>query len=73
MNYFGVPIAHWRYDIATVDGGCRVSEGTWDRRPGWMAVAGGLATGVSDRNTANDSHIKLTLQRLKERAEAEAG
>jgi hypothetical protein len=69
VNYFGVPIAHWRYDIAAVDGGCRVTEGTWDHRPGWMAVAGGLATGISDRDTANDSHIKLTLQRLKERAE----
>jgi hypothetical protein len=69
VSYFGVPIAHWRYDIAALDGGCRVTEGTWDRRPGWMAVAGGLATGVRDRDTANDSHIKLTLQRLKQKAE----
>ncbi|WP_123024892.1 SRPBCC family protein [Mycolicibacterium stellerae] len=70
VSYLGVPIAHWRYDITAKDGGCLVSEGTWDRRPGWMAKAGGLATGVSDRDTANDGHIRLTLKRLKERAEA---
>ncbi len=70
VDYLGVPIAHWRYDIAATDGGCQVTEGTWDRRPGWMAKAGGLATGVSDRGSANAEHIKLTLARLKERAEA---
>jgi hypothetical protein len=70
VSYLGVPIAHWHYDIAARDGGCHVTEGTWDRRPGWMAKAGGLATGVGDRDTANSEHIKLTLQRLKETAEA---
>jgi hypothetical protein len=34
-----------------------------------MAKAGGLATGVRDRDTVNAENIKLTLQRLKERAE----
>src|ERR1700758_4951584 len=32
-----LPIAHWRYDIEPVDGGCRVAEQTWDRRPSWFA------------------------------------
>jgi hypothetical protein len=41
----------------------------WDRRPGWFVKPGGLATGVSDRPTANTEHIQRTLQRLKERAE----
>ena len=70
VSYFGVPVAHWRYDIAAENGGCRVTEGTWDRRPGWFVKPGGLATGVTDRNSANAEHIKLTLQRLKDRAEA---
>jgi hypothetical protein len=70
VSYLGVPIAHWRYDITARDGGCHVTEGTWDRRPGWMAKAGGLATGVSDRDSANADHIKRTLQRLKDKAEA---
>jgi hypothetical protein len=69
VGYFGIPVAHWRYDITPTDGGCRVTERMWDRRPGWFVKPGGLATGVSDRAKANSEHIELTLQRLKERAE----
>lgn len=64
-----IPVAHWRYEIAPAQGGCRVSETTWDHRPGWFRTIAGIATGVRDRDTANGEHIKLTLQRLKERAE----
>ncbi|MGZ8802319.1 MAG: SRPBCC family protein [Mycobacterium sp.] len=64
-----VPIAHWRYDIAPTDGGCTVTESTWDRRPRWIVKPAALTTGISDRNAANTEHIRLTLQRLKERAE----
>ena len=64
------PVAHWRYDITAADGGCTVTESMWDRRAGWFKKVAGLATGVSDRAGANAEHIKLTLQRLKERAEA---
>lgn len=72
VRYLGQPIAHWRYDITAEGSGCRVTEKTWDRRARWMATAGGLATGVTDRDTANDGNIKMTLQRLKEKAEAGA-
>ena len=64
-----VPIARWQYDIAPSAGGCRVTESTWDRRPGWFRKVAGAATGVSDRVAANNEHIRLTLQRLKQRAE----
>ncbi|BDX29698.1 hypothetical protein TUM20985_02450 [Mycobacterium antarcticum] len=64
-----IPVAHWRYDIEPVDGGCRVTEQTWDRRPAWFRKPAGLATGVSDRTGANAKHIEVTLQRLKTRAE----
>lgn len=64
-----IPVAHWRYDIEPVDGGCRVTEQTWDRRPAWFRKPAGLATGVSDRTGANAKHIEVTLQRLKARAE----
>jgi hypothetical protein len=43
------------------------------RRPGWFRVPGGWATGVKDRKSANAEHIKLTLQRLKEKAESSGG
>lgn len=69
VSYLGIPIAHWRYSIDAVDGGCRVTEGTWDRRPAWFRPVGGLASGVPDRTAANRAHIQLTLQRLKQHAE----
>lgn len=65
-----IPIARWQYDIVAADGGCRVTESTWDRRPGWFRGLARRATGVPDRVAANTKHIQLTLQRLKERAEA---
>ncbi|BBY18900.1 SRPBCC family protein [Mycolicibacterium litorale] len=64
-----IPVAHWRYEIAPTATGCRVTESTWDRRPGWFRKPAGWATGVSDRATANAAHIAATLQRLKARAE----
>ena len=64
------PVARWQYDIVAADGGCRVTESTWDRRPGWFRKLAGRATGVTDRVAANTEHIRLTLQRLKQRAEA---
>ncbi len=64
--------AHWRDDLAATDGGCTVTESTWDRRPGWFRKPGGMATGVMDRDSANAEHIRLTLERLKARAESAA-
>jgi hypothetical protein len=69
VTRFGVPVAHWRYDIESTPGGCRVTERTWDQRPGWFKKTAGLVTGISDRDTANAEHIRLTLDRLKARAE----
>ncbi|MBB2770260.1 MULTISPECIES: SRPBCC family protein [Mycolicibacterium] len=65
-----IPVAHWRYEISPTASGCRVTESTWDRRPGWFRKPAGWATGVSDRDTANAGNIAATLRRLKARAEA---
>jgi polyketide cyclase/dehydrase/lipid transport protein len=70
VRYFGVPVARWRYDITGADRGCRVTERTWDRRPGWFTKTAWIGTGVRDRDAANAEHIKVTLARLKEKAEA---
>jgi len=69
VRYAVIPIARWQYDIEEADGGCRVTESTWDRRPGWFRKLAGKSTGVPDRAAANAEHIRLTLQRLKQRAE----
>ena len=60
-----IPIAHWRYDIETIDSKTTVTERMWDRRPGWFVGIGGLATGVRDRGTVNTQHIEATLARLR--------
>jgi hypothetical protein len=70
VNYVGLPIARWRYDIVPDGAGCRVTERTWDRRPGWFSKTAWVGTGVRDRTAANAEHIRLTLQRLKEKAQA---
>ncbi len=70
VSYIGVPVAHWRYDIVADGAGCRVTEQTWDRRPGWFSKTAWVGTGVRNRTAANIEHIRLTLQRLKEKAEA---
>jgi Polyketide cyclase / dehydrase and lipid transport len=70
VRYTVIPIARWRYDIVAADGNCQVTESTWDRRPGWFRKLAPRATGVTDRVAANAEHIRLTLQRLKQRAEA---
>jgi Polyketide cyclase / dehydrase and lipid transport len=69
VRYTVLPIAHWRYDIVPEGSGCRVTERTWDRRPGWFSKTAWIGTGVRDRDAANAEHIKLTLARLKAKAE----
>ncbi|MEB3022265.1 SRPBCC family protein [[Mycobacterium] crassicus] len=68
-----IPVAHWAYEITPVDGGCEVTESTWDRRPRWIRGVTRFVTGVADRTAANGEHIRLTLDRLKQRAERNAG
>jgi uncharacterized protein YndB with AHSA1/START domain len=69
VSHTRVPISRWQYDIAPSDSGCKVTESTWDRRPGWYKLPAGLTTGVMNRSGANADHIQTTLQRLKARAE----
>ena len=65
-----VPVAHWRYELTPTENGCTVTEQAWDRRPAWIRKPAEFSTGVRDRTGANVEHIKLTLQRLKARAES---
>ncbi|HEX7322128.1 MAG TPA: SRPBCC family protein [Mycobacterium sp.] len=67
-----IPVARWAYQISAADGGCRVTESTWDRRPRWFLGIANLSTGVKDRVATNTEHIRLTLDRIKQRAEATA-
>ncbi len=66
-----IPVSRWRYEITETGTGvgCRVTESTWDMRPGWFRKPAELATGVRDRAAASARHIDATLARLKQRAE----
>jgi hypothetical protein len=66
----GTAIARWQYDIEPTATGCRVTESWTDRRHPAFARLSGLATGVTDRERANTDHIRITLDRLRQRAEA---
>jgi hypothetical protein len=69
VSSFGLPVSRWQYDIEPTGAGCRVTESTWDRRPGWFRPLTVLATGVRDRDTVNQRNIERTLARLKAAAE----
>ena len=61
VRYSVLPIAHWRYDIVPAEGGgCRVTERTWDRRPGWFSKTGvgrhrGVATATPPTPSTSSS------------------
>lgn len=68
-----LPVSRWSYEITPTDGGCQVTESTWDHRPRWLLGISRLISGVADRKAANAEHIRITLDRLKHKAEQRAG
>ncbi len=70
VTSLGLPVSRWQYDIEPTPTGCRVTESTWDHRPGWFRPITTLATGVTDRGRENQRNIERTLVRLKEAAES---
>jgi hypothetical protein len=70
VRSLGVMVSRWQYDIKATEGGCRVTESTWDRRPAWYKPITALATGVKDRAVTNQRNIEATLRRLKQAAES---
>jgi hypothetical protein len=70
VKSLGLAVSRWQYDIEPTADGCRVTESTWDRRPGWYVPLTVLATGVKDRAVTNQRNIEATLERLKVVAES---
>ncbi|CRK60563.1 hypothetical protein [Alloactinosynnema sp. L-07] len=70
VKSMGLPVSRWQYDIEPTDGGCQVTESTWDRRPGWFRPLTYFATGVTDRSVHNQRNIERTLASLKQAAES---
>ncbi|MFJ8961686.1 SRPBCC family protein [Lentzea sp. NPDC102401] len=70
VKSLGMAVSRWQYDIEETGDGCRVTESTWDRRPGWYVPITRLATGVGNRAVTNQRNIEATLRRLKRTAES---
>jgi uncharacterized protein YndB with AHSA1/START domain len=65
-----IPVSRWQYEIEVTPSGCRVTESTWDRRPGWFKKPASIVTASPNRPDINSRNIEATLQRLKLRAES---
>ncbi|MDV6011071.1 SRPBCC family protein [Haloechinothrix sp. LS1_15] len=62
--------AHWRYEIEPAgDGGCRVTESTWDYRPRKLRPFLDRLLGIQDRATHNKTNIHYTLHNIKSKVE----
>lgn len=72
VSSLGQPIARWRYEVTPTADGCTVVESMWDRRSSLLKSTAHLLTGIRDRVGANEEHMRLTLARLKDRAEQSA-
>ena len=53
VDYAGVPISTWEYDLAVDGDGCTVTERWTDRRPRWMQLGSIPVMGVRDRAAHN--------------------
>jgi hypothetical protein len=70
VDFWGVPISQWGYELAERDGTTDVVESWSDRRPAWMRVGSIPVMGVADRNAHNRRNMEKTLAALKAAAES---
>lgn len=67
----GMTAAEWAYEVQPEGDGCRLTETWTDRRNGLVCALGRAVTGVADRGAFTEQSIEQTLNRVKERAEAQ--
>ncbi|HWG94332.1 MAG TPA: SRPBCC family protein [Mycobacteriales bacterium] len=65
VSSLGLPVAEWRYELAPEGDGTRLTESWVDRRGRLLTVAGGLLTGVQDREEYAALSIETTLERVR--------
>lgn len=73
-SVFNMPVSQWSYRVeARPEGGTRLTESTEDRRGTLIRTMGKLlllGTPAADRTTRNQDTMRVTLERLKQEAEA---
>jgi len=70
VDFAGVPIARWAYDLEPSSTGCIVTESWEDRRVGALRVASVPIMGIADRAGHNRRSMRATLTALRLAAEA---
>jgi hypothetical protein len=73
VDFGGVPISTWAYDLVPTRTGCEVTESWSDRRPQWMRVGSVPVMGIADRAGHNRRGMQATLAALRTAAEAIPG
>jgi hypothetical protein len=73
VDFGGVPISTWAYDLVPTRTGCEVTESWSDRRPHWMRVGSVPVMGIADRAGHNRRGMQATLAALRAAAEATPG
>lgn len=69
VDFAGVPISRWAYELEPTPDGCTVTESWSDRRPLWMRISSMPVMGVADRARHNRGGMEITLAALKNAAE----
>jgi uncharacterized protein YndB with AHSA1/START domain len=64
-----IKVARWTYAFESIDGGTRVTETWTDQRNRFAKLAGGKASGVTDRLAHNRAGMETTLANLAAAAE----
>jgi hypothetical protein len=72
VDFAGVAISKWAYELCEDPDGCVVTESWTDLRPLWMRVSSVPVMGVADRAAHNRRGMRATLAALREAAESGA-
>jgi uncharacterized protein YndB with AHSA1/START domain len=70
VDFAGVAVSTWSYDLAAAPIGCTVTESWTDRRPLVLRVASVPVMGVADRDGHNRRGMEATLEAVARAAEA---
>lgn len=65
VNVGPIKVARWTYDFEPAEGGTRVTESWTDQRNWFAKLAGGKASGVTDRLAHNRAGMETTLAALE--------
>lgn len=69
VDFWGVPISSWAYDLSPAPGGCTLTESWTDRRPAWMRALSVPAMAIKDRAGHNRRGMVTTLNAIRRAAE----